>query len=192
MVAHGRFQGGHGSGVDIAASLHGGVIEYRRAGAESRQLGWPENLDYRFLWSGQSAVTAEKLAKLRERRGQDAQDSSMKLLSSSAQNVASAWSRGDSQQIMDSLREYIDALRQFSVDLDLGIFDAGHEQLVDLAADIGIVYKPCGAGGGDIGIALAESENAVDEFCDRASQQGFRSLDIAADEQGVVIAERSH
>ena len=62
MDAHRRFQGGHGSGVDVAASLHGGVIEYRRTATESRQVGWPENLEYRFLWSGQSAATTEKLA----------------------------------------------------------------------------------------------------------------------------------
>ena len=189
MDAHGRFQGGHGSGVDVAASLQGGVIEYRRAAAESRQVGWPGNLEYRFLWSGQSAATTEKLARLRGRRGGDARDESMKRLSDAAEIVASAWPREDSRQIMDSLREYIDALRQFSVDLDLGIFDAGHEQLVDLAADIGMIYKPCGAGGGDIGVAIAASENAVDDFCDRARQHGFMSLEIAADDQGVLISE---
>ncbi len=190
MDAHGRFQGGHGSGVDVAASLHGGVIEYRRAAAASRQVGWPGNLEYRFLWSGQPAATTEKLARLRGRRGQDAKDDSMKRLSDSAENVASAWSREDPRQIMDSLRAYIDALRQFSADLDLGVFDAGHEQLVDLATDIGIIYNPCGAGGGDIGVAIAASEKAVDDFCDRASQQGFQSLDIAADEQGVLVVEK--
>lgn len=190
MDAHGRFQGGYGSGVDVAASLHGGVIEYRRAAVESRQVGWPGNLEYRFLWSGQSAATTEKLARLRGRRGQDAKDDNMKRLSDAAENVASAWSREDSRQIMDSLREYIDVLRQFSVDLDLGIFDAGHEQLVDLATDSGIIYKPCGAGGGDIGVAVADNTDAVDDFCDRASRQGFKSLDIAVDEQGVLITEK--
>ncbi len=192
MDAHGRFQGGHGSGVDVAASLQGGVIEYRRAGAESRQVGWPGNLDYRFLWSGQSAATTEKLARFRGHRGQDAIHDSMKLLSDSAEDVASAWSCEDRRKIMDSLRAYIDALRHFSVDLDLGIFDAGHERLVGLAADSGMIYKPCGAGGGDVGVAIAASEKAVDDFCDRASQQGFKSLDIAADEQGVLIAERRY
>jgi len=187
MDAHGRFQDGHGSGVDVAASLHGGVIEYRRGATEVRQVGWPGNLDYRFLWSGQAAATTEKLARLRAQGGKG---DSIEMLSGAAENVASVWLREDSQQIMNALREYIDALRQFSVDLDLGIFDAGHQRLVDLAADIGVVYKPCGAGGGDIGIVVGDNAKAVDEFCDRAGQRGFRGLDIAADNHGVLLTEK--
>ena len=189
MYAHGRFQGGQGSGVDVTTSLHGGVILYRRAAAECRQLGWPEGLHYRYLWSGQASVTAEKLAILSERRGQFATNGSTKRLSDAAEDVAAAWSFGDSGQILEAFPSYIDTLRQFSVDHDLGIFDAGHKELADLATDSGIVYKPCGAGGGDIGIALALSEVAINEFCGTARQQGFRHLDIALEERGVLIAE---
>src|SRR5690606_11456641 len=32
LLAHRDFQGGHGSGVDVATSAHGGVIGYRRDG----------------------------------------------------------------------------------------------------------------------------------------------------------------
>ena len=192
MDAHERFQGGQGSGVDVATSLQGGVIAYRRAGADSCQLGWPAGLHYRFLWSGQASVTAEKLAKLDKRREQRAASDSMKLLSKTAEQVAAAWSSGDSRQILKAFPGYIDALRQFSIDRDLGVFDAGHEGLVHLASGNGIVYKPCGAGGGDIGIVLAASEAAVNEFCGEAHQQGFRNLDIALEVEGVLITERRH
>ena len=188
--AHRRFQGGRGSGADVAASIHGGVIEYRRAAAESRPLRWPVNIDYRFLWSGQPAATPGKLAELAARRGQNEDDGCMTLLRDGAENVAAAWSLGDGSQIVDALRNYVGALRRFNVDLDLGIFDAGHEQLADLAADSGIVYKPCGAGGGDIGIAVAETKSAVDAFCDRADQLGFGVLDIRVDNQGVLTKVR--
>ncbi len=192
MDAHERFQGGLGSGVDVATSLQGGVIAYRRAGAEAHQVGWPAGLHYRYLWSGQASFTAEKLAKLSERREQGAESDSMKLLSETAENVAAVWSSGDSRQTLEAFPAYIDALRQFSVDQDLGVFDAGHGGLVHLATENGIVYKPCGAGGGDIGIVLAASEAAVNEFCKQAHQQGFRNLDIALEVEGVLITERSH
>ncbi len=189
MDAHARFQGGRGSGVDVATSLHGGVIFYRRAGTEARELGWPAGLHYRFLWSGRVAATAEKLAKLSDRLGHGAKSDSMKLLNEHAENVSAAWSLGDSRQILESFPAYIAALRQFSVDHDLGIFDAGHEDLARLASDNGIVYKPCGAGGGDIGIVLAACEHVVDEFCEQARRQNFHVLDIALDDQGVLFAE---
>ena len=192
MAAHDRFQGGHGSGVDVATSCHGGVIVYRRAGAESLKLDWPKGLHYRYLWSGQAANTAEKLAKLTDHRQQDAKSDSTKRLSDAAENVSAVWSLGDSRQILESFPAYIDALGQFSIDHDLGVFDAGHRELVQLATDMGIVYKPCGAGGGDIGIVLAACEDAMSEFCGQARQQGFRNLDVARAEQGLLIAESSH
>jgi phosphomevalonate kinase len=189
MEAHARFQGGRGSGVDVATSLHGGVILYYRAGSRARQLGWPVGLHYRFLWSGRAAVTAEKLAKLSHRLGRGAKSDSMNLLSEHAENVSAAWSLGNSRPILESFPAYIDALRQFSVDHDLGIFDAGHEELAQLASDDDIVYKPCGAGGGDIGIVLAASEQAINEFCEGARQQDFRTLDIALESDGILFAE---
>ncbi len=188
MAAHERFQEGQGSGVDIAVSLHGGLIEYRRAGAEVRPLGWPAGLHYRFLWSGQPAVTAKKLAKLGV---QGAGNDSMNLLIACSEKIATAWSRGDCRKILVSYPAYIDALREFGVDHDLGIFDAGHDALVRLATDAEVVYKPCGAGGGDIGIALAESEDALQAFCEQAIRQGFESLDVAVEDEGVQIVEKS-
>ncbi len=189
MEAHDRFQGGEGSGVDVATSLHGGVISYRRAGAESLELGWPMGVHYRYLWSGQAADTTEKLTRLKDRGEQGIRSDSVTLLSGFAEDVAAAWSKGDSRKILESFPAYIAALRQFSNDHDLHIFDAGHEELVQLAIDEGIVYKPCGAGGGDIGIVLTACEDSLNEFCKRALQQGFRILDVALDEQGVLVAE---
>ena len=92
-------------------------------------------------------------------------------------------------QILESFPAYVDALRQLSVDHDLGIFDAGHEELAQQASDNGIVYKPCGAGGGDIGIVLAACEHDIDEFCEQARRHDFSILDIALDSQGVLLAE---
>ena len=190
--AHDRFQGCQGSGVDVATSLQGGVIAYRRAVAESPRLAWPAGLHYRYLWSGQVTNTAEKLAQLTEHREQGEKNDSTKLLGDAAERVSAAWLLGDSGQILESFPAYIDALGHFSIDHELGVFDAGHEELVGLATDKGIVYKPCGAGGGDIGIVLAACEDAIDEFCEQAGQQGFRNLDVAVAEQGVLIGESNH
>jgi phosphomevalonate kinase len=134
-------------------------------------------------------VTAEKLARLGQSLGQAAASDSIRLLSDHAQKVSDAWSLGDANHILESFPAYIDALRQFSVDHDLGIFDAGHEELAQRARDNGVVYKPCGAGGGDIGIVLAKCEPAIDEFCEQARQQDLHVLDIALDVQGVLFAE---
>ena len=184
--AHGRFQGGRGSGVDIATSFHGGLIEYRRGGAAALQLQWPEGLRYQFLWSGRAVATPAVLAKLAEGRSNA---DSCRLLSDCAEAIANAWSTGDCREILHSFPTYIDALQQFSVDHDLGIFDAGHEGLVQVAADAGVIYKPCGAGGGDMGVVLTDNLDAMTAFCEQATQQGFQTLDLEAGAPGVEVSD---
>ena len=181
--AHSALQGGLGSGVDVATSIRGGVIEYRAAdGPTARRHPWPDGLCYRFLWSGCPADTAVRLRKL---GGTPSDDASWSGLRAAADEVAAAWADGHGVTVLESLGHYTNALRQFSIDRDLGVFDAGHGTLADLAAASGIRYKPCGAGGGDIGMVLAGDDAAVSDFCVQASAYGFQPLSVALDTSGV-------
>ena len=51
FAAHARLQGGLGSGIDVATSVSGGLIGFRR-GAAITNLEWPRGLSYALLWSG--------------------------------------------------------------------------------------------------------------------------------------------
>lgn len=187
MKAHKAFQRGQGSGVDIATSLHGGVIEFRMNNRDAPlQLRWPEGLFFRFLWSGQAADTGSKISKLGLTTGDEG---NWDALLTAAQAVSSTWAGGNVTDILDEIRRYTKVLRRFSIDHNLGIFDAGHDGLVDLAAPSGVVYKPCGAGGGDIGIVMAIDESAVVRFGERAKESGFVSLDFALDQNGVEVSD---
>ena len=179
--AHKALQGGLGSGVDIATSFYGGVIEFR-TDSKSAPLrhSWPPGLYYRFLWSGASANTQARI-----RKSGSGSDKNWSSLSRAAETAASAWAGQGAREILRVFERYTNTLRQFSIDHDLGIFDAGHDELLDIATTFGVVYKPCGAGGGDIGIVLAADEGAVAEFCNAADKSGFTSLDIATDPAGV-------
>jgi phosphomevalonate kinase len=181
--AHKALQGGLGSGVDIATSFYGGVIEFRtNSKSAPLQHPWPAGLAYRFLWSGTSADTRSRIVKIGSESDSRTDWSS---LSSAAEAAASAWAGNDVKDILHVFEHYTNTLRQFSIDHDLGIFDAGHDELRKIAATFGVVYKPCGAGGGDIGIALAADENAVNGFCKTAETFGFASLDISPDPAGI-------
>jgi len=182
-TAHREFQGGAGSGVDIATSVAGGLIEFQMAGNAVTGLTWPAGLTFALLWSGVPVSTKERVDKLSE----SVQKKSRKALSDVAATAAAAWGSGDADAVITGQREYSDALMRFSVDHDLDIFDAGHEALSRAAIDEGIVYKPCGAGGGDIGIALATDTSKLDEFIERACAMGFRHLDFGIDLAGVNL-----
>jgi phosphomevalonate kinase len=183
MAAHRRLQGGAGSGADIACSLAGGTIEYRMGEKISAELAWPAGLSYVLLWSGVPADTGIQLDKLHSAEAHDSRTE----LANSATAVAQAWRSGVPEQVVSDLREYTATLRRFDVDHKLGIFDAGHVVLANNAESSEVVYKPCGAGGGDLGIAISRDESALAAFVDTAQQQNFNFIDLAIAATGIVV-----
>lgn len=181
--AHRDFQGGTGSGVDIASSLAGGVIEYRINEGGGEKLAWPEGLYHAVFWSGVAADTRSKLERLQV---QPVTESRVDL-GDAANKFAGVFKGSSVARILDELVRYKDALRRFDADCELGIFDAGHARLTDAASAHGVVYKPCGAGGGDIGIALAAAEESLASFTEVARNFGFRRLDMNLDLQGAML-----
>ncbi len=178
LRAHSAWQGGTGSGVDVACSSAGGLVTYTRDGADARRMAWPQGLHARVTWSGVTSSTKEKL------RGLDRRGRSWSTLAVHARQTASAWASADASDVLLSYPDYIAALRAFSVDHDLGIFDAGHDALVDAAQAEKLVYKPCGAGGGDVGIVLSDDVGRIDAFI--ATRQ-LQVLDCALDPDGVRL-----
>jgi phosphomevalonate kinase len=182
-AAHRRFQGGSGSGVDIACSLAGGVIEYHMADQASKPLVWPGSLHCSVLWSGVSAGTVGRIAHF---RGQP-QSRARSDLGKASMSVARDFGTGDAHRILAGLGDYTQALRQFDAAHGLGIFDAGHAALAERAADEGVVYKPCGAGGGDIGVAVATSTASLASFEKLAERSGFKRLALNIDPRGAML-----
>lgn len=180
--AHVEWQGGVGSGIDIACSLNGGLLEYRREGSSAVALHWPAGLFFRLLWSGQPASTRDKLGLL---NASTRQPSRVRLVSA-AEALAAKWQAADAGAIVAQYRDYIEQLRAFSADHGLGVFDAGHEELTEKAATTEVVYKPCGAGGGDVGIVMGTDLAAIDEFV-AANAADYSILDVAIDEEGVRL-----
>ena len=183
MAAHRRLQGGQGSGVDVAAAVYGGLIEYTRADAQVRPLRWPEGLAYRVIWTGVPASTERQLAKLAAAAG----GYSRSALLLAAPRMSEAWRTGDATSVLEEYVPYIGVLRQFSIDHDLGIFDAGHEELTDAAMVDGLVYKPAGAGGGDIGVLFGSSDADLDAFLQRHARLVNGVLDCELDPSGVRL-----
>jgi len=182
-AAHRAFQRGSGSGLDIATAIHGGVIEFGM-GAQATSLPWPKDLVCRLLWSGEAVSTPDKLAQLAQKKSQPSQDRLITL----SRDVRTAWNAGNSTHLLAELRRYVQGLQEFSIDHELGIFEAGHQELADKAkTHSNTVYKPCGAGGGDIGIVLAESMQDIDLFTADAAETGFVPLDISLDADGVRV-----
>ena len=85
-----------------------------------------------------------------------------------AEDVAEA---GDA--FLEPLAPYIEALEALDRAADIGIVSEPHRQAGVLARDHGLLYKPCGAGGGDMGIAFATDAQAIASFRRAVEQIGL-------------------
>jgi phosphomevalonate kinase len=185
-TAHRKFQGGSGSGVDIACSIAGGIIEYRMQDRFSTSLDWPEGLHCSALWSGVAAETQGKLERFEDQHGSP----SRRKLGEASRAMVAVFESGEAPEILEQLGEYTRALKQFDDAHGLGIFAAGHAGLAERAASEGLVYKPCGAGGGDIGVALATSSASLASFEKTAARAGFTRLDLGIDPRGAMLHDK--
>jgi phosphomevalonate kinase len=107
-------------------------------------------------------------------------------LAGASEAIAATWASGDAQAIIGGYADYSEVLHEFSVDHDLGIFDAGHSELWHAARELDLIYKPCGAGGGDVGVVFGIDDPALEEFVGKlTSDQAL--LDARLVETGVRI-----
>ncbi len=183
LAAHARLQGGTGSGIDVAAAVYGGLFAYEKASRRVAPLAWPEGLCFRVIWTGVSASTQARIARL----AAEATGASRSALLLAAPDMCAAWRSGDADAVLAQYVSYIGVLRQFGIDHDLGIFDAGHDELTDAAMADGLIYKPAGAGGGDIGMLLGRRDAELDAFLERRAHLVHGVLDCRLDPAGVRL-----
>lgn len=188
-TAHTAFQDGLGSGVDIATSFQGGLNEFRmNQDSTCEPLRWPAGLHWMPIWIGRAASTPDQLRKL---EGIDAQDSANSELLAAAESAAIAWRGGDAVQVLQRMHEFTSALHRFDERYQVGIFGGGHSDLMQMAKLKGILYKPCGAGGGDIGVAFAADRASMHAFRDSVHAAGFRVLNVTLDSRGAAMDDGS-
>jgi len=177
LAAHRCLQNTKGSGIDVAASFHGGLLHFQEGRAS--RTGWPANLDFRFVWTGVSASTPDRLSSFSAWRAR----SDGKLLAQLGDACSGLFERMD----MERLGEYVSRLRALDREARLGIYTEPHQRLHKLAISNQVVYKPCGAGGGDIGVAFADNEHneTLEAFAEAARKLSFHPLSLEIAPHGI-------
>lgn len=184
---HGAWQGGRGSGVDIAASLVGGASAYRcRPAPSSQPVAWPPaGAACLFVWSGETVSTAGHLAHLAAWRETSAADyvARMGELCTLAESSSAAL-QGDAAGVVALVAAYAAALARLERASGLAIFSPAQHELAALAARAGAAFKPCGAGG-DFGVVVADGAVQLERVRRAMMAAGLRAEGLAVDPQGV-------
>ncbi len=193
LVPGRKAQGNAGSGIDLAASLCGGLLGYAIGGEqiEIRPCALPREIKTGFVWTGQPASTADLLAAWR--RSREASPREYNRVLDEMRTVASAGlaalERGQSAEFLSCLSDYGEIMGKMNDLLGCEVVTVEHRIASGLARQSGGVYKPCGAGGGDLGIAASLDATFGSQMRRLCRQAGLRMLAIRPDAQGVRVTQ---
>ena len=171
-----------GSGVDIATSFKGGVIQFQSGVAQSVNL--PNDIRIEAFYVGVSTRTSDKLLTFQDWISSQPSSTAERLCEAS---TCVTRSTTNASNFLDAVRFFIEVQEIVDNSSGLGIWGPQHRALRSEANREGVLYKPSGAGGGDIGIAISTDQEALKRMAQSARNMGFLPLDLAVEQDGVRV-----
>jgi len=194
--AHHLAQGKSGSGIDIAAAVYGGLLYYRLTGSpnsaalpEAEELPFPRKLLFTTIWSGFSTSTAgmvQRVLRWQEHHPQNARNLFEQMCQVARQGI-SAVREGEIAELLNSCRRYRELLEALGEQSGADIFSPVHREVARLVEKAGGVYKPSGAGGGDVGIALWDSPERMTRFQQKILHFSYKIVNLEFSGHGARI-----
>ncbi|MCA1778557.1 MAG: hypothetical protein LC637_04015 [Xanthomonadaceae bacterium] len=189
------------SGADLAAALHGGVIEYRidQTASDSapvvRAMNLPVDLHWRAIWTGRPAQTTDFVAAFEAYcLGNPAAAgpvlARMDRIARAAIGSLDPAQADTAESLINAMAEYAVEVQSLGTAMGLEIVTESHRRLSRRAADWGLVYKSCGAGGGDLGMLLGTDPDRIEAFARSLSDDGGHGvpLDLSVERAGAQSA----
>lgn len=182
IAFHNSLHGKNGSGLDVVAARLGGLSRFQN-GAGVR-VEPPSGLHMRFVFSGTSTSTEPMLRRFRslvERRPHKEIVRWQTLATTVANSLDNVG------LFLRNLKELNELVFNFDKATNLGIYGDTHQAALEIANRAGILYKPCGAGGGDTGVALSDNVKALETFERNATREGLNLVRLTMEKHGAAV-----
>jgi phosphomevalonate kinase len=196
--AHRAWQGGVGSGADVAAAVYGGLLQFTRPGGGTPVVtALPDalaSLELVVFSARAAASTAQQIGGVRAfaQRSPAAYASAMAALREATDRFLESMALRRPRETIAATRQVGRALAELGRAADVPIVTPAFERAAGLAAELGGAAKPSGAGGGDVGVALFPDHAAARAFAARvadtentAEAERVDILELAIDHVGV-------
>ena len=187
LVAHRAAQGG-GSGVDVAASAHGGVLAARRTalGLELTRVSLPHGLQFQVWACAAAASTSAFLARIAEFAAREPalHHARIRAQADAAEAALDATLRGDAPAFVRAIAQQSAALSALGESAQVNIVTPEFSELSALAAEHGASFLPAGAGGGDVAYYVGQCA-APAGFEARCRELGLVRVELALAARGV-------
>lgn len=186
--AHQTFQGGLGSGSDIAAACMGGVLRMQK-GCEPRKITGPA-LHPLVMYTGYAANTADFVRAVRAAQHRPDVQTALHLMAQHATRGASAFEEKNQTAFLDAVRNFHKAEVLLTTASNVPVVTKEIANIVDLMETCGGAAKASGAGGGDIVIGFFPTQEAqrtaVEQAEKMAPNHGWAVIPLAVEANGVL------
>jgi mevalonate kinase len=154
---------------------------------ETRSLALPRELLIRLVWTGHAARTSELVGKVQALRRDDppAHRRCIEQLSALSEEFAKAFEAGDAHDLVSVAASYSTAMGALGRAARAPIVDPRLLRVNELAQRFSGSAKPCGAGGGDVGVAFFTDVGAANEFELACIGEGLHPIDVSWGATGV-------
>lgn len=180
-----------GSGADVAASVLGGFIRFRRLGdtVEAHPLEWPESAVIRVVWTGQEARTSDFVARV-EALAEQAPATFRRAFSALGREsdaFVSAALAKDVSALVEGTAAYGAAMNELGQAAGAHIMTDSLAEVARLARLAGGAAKPSGAGGGDVALGIFPDPSAAERFERLCAAAGLQLLSVHVGAPGVRL-----
>jgi len=192
-----------GSGADVAASVLGGYVSFKRSfGApqpqpgsvwgpnapfEAASVAWPAALLTRVVWTRQEARTSDFLDRVEALASRDPATHELRMqeLADLSAHFVERLQAGDASAIPALASAYGEAMGKLGEAAGIGIMTDTLKRTQELADRAGGGAKPSGAGGGDVALAFFADAESAERFVTSCSASGLEVLSMALGAEGV-------
>jgi phosphomevalonate kinase len=189
-------RGARGSGADVAASVHGGVLVVRRdlqAGDDAplavQPARWPRGFAFVTAWTGAPADTPALVARVRALRADRPRDYdaiAARIAGASARLVDAIGDAGGAARAVDAIRDGGDAVAELGRAAGVALWTDAHTRIAAIAEPAGAAVKPTGAGGGDIALIVLSTPDSAASLRAELAAAGIPTLSLDVDPDGVL------
>ncbi|HET6147065.1 MAG TPA: hypothetical protein VFH68_05995 [Polyangia bacterium] len=197
--SHRAWQGGLGSGADVAVSIYGGVLQFSRPSAGApvvrRLSGRLPGLALVIFSSRAAAATTQQIRGVRAfaEASPAAYAALLAPIRAAADRFVESLAAARPRDTVAATRAAADALAALGEAAAVAIVTPAFARAGALAAELGGAAKPSGAGGGDVGVALFTDAAAAGVFAARLREPpptgdatlALDVLDLTIDDNGL-------
>jgi phosphomevalonate kinase len=193
---HRHFQGGAGSGLDIAAAFSGGTIAFRLDQNGMHQIGsvrLPNSVGFAGIFAGRSASTTDLVGLYQRFRAAEPASASAlyRAMSEIATDGLAAAAAGDGAALVAAVGDYGCRLNALGAAMRIELMTPAHREIRAIATGFGLSYKMSGAGGGDMGLACGLDAEALGAFITAVGEAGFPAFRLQPASQGLLVEEQT-